>query len=70
MKQVQLTDIQYDTDEEEVDSLPSEMTVLIPASITSEEEAEHFLSEHISNATGWCHQGFTVDPPLNTLYPN
>jgi hypothetical protein len=51
--------IQYDTDGEVVD-LPSEIEIDIPNGMTDEEEIEEFISDEISNVTGFCHTGFSI----------
>jgi hypothetical protein len=58
-KVVEVTDIEYDTDGEDVD-LPTELTITIPHYIEVEER-EEFISNEISNLTGFCHNGFVAD---------
>lgn len=45
-------DVDYD---EDLEDLPTEID--IPEGITDEEE----ISDYISNATGFCHKGFTLE---------
>lgn len=66
-KLVRLTNIQYDIDEDLGDG-PAYIIALIPSNIKTEAEAGDFLSDYITDKTGWCHRGFTIVPPLNTLY--
>lgn len=51
--------IQYDTDGEEVD-LPVELEIEVPDNLTDKEEIHEYLSNEISNITGFCHFGFYV----------
>lgn len=51
--------IQYDTDGFEVD-LPTIITFEIPKDLTDEDEIEDFVSDEISNQTGYCHFGFEL----------
>ncbi len=53
-----VTDIHWDTDGEEVD-LPEEMTVNVSEDEELEEdEIEEYISDKISDETGFCHFGF------------
>ena len=48
--------IDWDVDyEKELEDLPTEID--IPEGITDEEE----ISDYISNVTGFCHKGFTLE---------
>ena len=58
---VSVTNIQYDTDGEEVD-LPTELTIEVEDDLYAE-EIEEQISEEISNITGYCHEGFSMDIP-------
>lgn len=49
-----VTDIEYDTDGEEVD-LPTTLEIPVP---NDEENIEDFISDKISDLTGFCHFGF------------
>jgi len=57
-----VTNIDYDTDGEEVD-LPKELVIDIPnedfVKYTAE-EIDEFISDEISNITGFCHNGFSM----------
>ena len=58
---VEVSNIIYDTDSpSEADGLPETLTITIPHYI-EEEEREEFISNEISNLTGFCHKGFTAD---------
>ena len=57
-----VTDIQWDTDGEDLD-LPTELTVDIPNEDfvnMDEEEIDEFISDEISNITGFCHFGYSL----------
>jgi hypothetical protein len=56
---VEVTDIEYDDDDEEVE-LPTKLTITIPHYIEPEER-EEFIGNEISNLTGFCHKGFAAD---------
>jgi len=51
--------IEYDTDGEAVE-LPTELEIEVPNDITDEEDIEEYLSDEISNITGFCHKGFLI----------
>lgn len=52
------TDIEYDTDGEEVD-LPDQLTMIIhPSNPKDEDEIMDMISDMISDYTGYCHNGF------------
>lgn len=59
-----VTDIQYDTDGEEVD-LPKELKIVIPKDIEDDDILD-YISDEISNRTGFCHDGFVTNPPINS----
>ena len=58
-----ITNIQYDTDGEKV-KLPKSLQVIVPDYIKDKEEIEEFVSDAISNITGFCHKGFAVTPEV------
>ncbi len=58
----EVTNIQYDTDGEEVD-LPSTLTIDVPNDI---EDVEEYISDEISKQTGFCHLGFNTTPEINS----
>lgn len=62
-KEFVITDIKYDTDGEKVD-LPNELKVSVPDELESYEEIEEFISDEISNITGFCHYGFSTTPEI------
>lgn len=57
---VKVKNIQYDTDGIEV-VLPSELLIKVPSEYTDLEDIEDFISDEISNITGYCHFGFDVE---------
>lgn len=69
-KQVTATNILWDTDGNKslAKKLPKKIEVEIPASITSDEEADAYVSDAITVMTGFCHNGFCCTPELTTLY--
>ena len=58
MKQITVTNIQYDTDDIEID-LPTTLDIDIPEDL-EDEDIQDYLSDEISNRTGFCHFGFTI----------
>lgn len=54
------TNIKWDTDGEDVDDLPIKVTVEIPNDIVDEAEIMEFVSDEITNVTGFCHNGFVM----------
>jgi hypothetical protein len=55
--------ISYDTDGEAVE-LPSELEIEVPDDLTEQEDIEDYLSDEISNVTGYCHKGFLIKGEL------
>ena len=53
-----VTDIQYDTDGEDID-LPESLDIDVPDD--NDEELVDYLGDEISRVTGYCHEGFTFD---------
>lgn len=58
-----VTDIKWDTDGENVD-LPNEVNVYVPDELDEQIEIEEFISNYITNETGFCHFGYSVNPPI------
>lgn len=54
-----VTDIKYDTDGQKV-KLPKEMEIIVP----DDEDAVEYISDEISNITGFCHKGFATTPEI------
>lgn len=56
-----VTNIKWDTDGEDID-LPKEMEVELPEYIdeTDEDEVDEYVSDYISDETGFCHYGFDI----------
>jgi hypothetical protein len=55
--------IEFDTDGEDVD-LPKELIIEVPDDLEDEQEIDDFISDEISNETGFCHKGFQTLPHL------
>jgi uncharacterized protein YdeI (YjbR/CyaY-like superfamily) len=49
--------IDYDTDGEAVE-LPTELEIEVPDDLTNKEDIDEYISDEISNITGFCHRGF------------
>lgn len=58
-----ITNIKYDTDGIKV-KLPKEMTITVPSDVHGYEDIETFISDEISNRTGFCHEGFATTPEI------
>ena len=58
-----VTNIEWDTDGENVD-LPSLIEIDVPGTITESQEIDDYLSDEISNQTGFCHTGFATTPEI------
>jgi len=63
MKKYTITDIEYDTDGEEVE-LPTTMEIEVPKELTEYEEIDEYISDEISKRTGYCHLGFSTTPEI------
>ena len=53
-----VTNIKYDTDGEVID-LPTTLEINIPSDI-EEDDVDDFVSDEVSNITGYCHFGFEM----------
>jgi hypothetical protein len=62
-KKYTVTDIKYDTDGEDTD-LPTEMEITVPKGMTDSEEILEFISNEISDRTGFSHEGFSTTPQI------
>lgn len=61
-----ITNIKYDTDGAKV-KLPKQMTIELPEDVDdSYDEIENYISEEISNRTGFCHLGFVTNPEIKS----
>jgi len=59
-----VTGIKWDADDmNDVRDLSSSMTVTIPSNITDKEEIEEYISDYLSNETGFTHNGFSISNP-------
>jgi hypothetical protein len=66
MKKIKVTKITWDTDNEIVD-LPNEIELTVPENLNTYEEIEEYVSNEISNITGFCHLGFSTEPEIEKL---
>lgn len=55
-----VTNIQWDGG----DDLPKEMIVQVPDHITDDYDKVEFISDLITNETGYCHKGFCTEPEI------
>jgi len=53
--------IKWDIDDGEA-STPAEMFVDVPAEEMAADDIEQYLTDEISNITGWCHNGYEFEP--------
>ena len=58
-----VTKIEYDTDGRKV-KLPKSIKIIVPDTVEGYEETEQFISDEISNRTGYCHLGFSTVPAI------
>lgn len=58
-----VSNIKYDTDGEDV-QLPEELIINVPEDVTDPYEIDEFISDEISNLTGFCHKGFSTTPEI------
>lgn len=61
--QYEVNDIQYDTDGEVVD-LPTSLKIDVPDDLDDVDKVD-FISDKISEITGFCHTGFTTIPEIS-----
>mgnify|MGYP003404811040 CR=1 FL=1 len=59
MAKYKVTNIKYDTDGEEID-LPKELEIEVLEELETEDEIIDYISDEISNITGFCHMGFST----------
>lgn len=56
-----VTNIKYDADGEDISDLPTEMEIFVPEAFTEHEgEWSEYLSDTISECSGFCHKGFSA----------
>ena len=67
-KNVSVSDIVWDTDGEKVNGLPVLILIEIPTYIKNRDDAEEYVSDKVSEVGGFCHEGFSCTPELNTLF--
>lgn len=58
-KKFLITNIEYDTDGVTVE-LPQELEINVPPHLTAYEDIDDFLSDKITDITGYCHTGFST----------
>ena len=58
-----VSNIEYDTDGENVD-LPGQIEIEVPDEIKEYGEIEQYVSDAISDITGFCHKGFSTTPEI------
>mgnify|MGYP003420232619 CR=1 FL=1 len=64
-KEYLVTDIKYDTDGRKVKGLPKELKIVVPDwSCGCYEDIEQYISDEISNKTGYCHFGYSTTPEI------
>jgi hypothetical protein len=61
---ITVTSIDYDSDD--VTDLPQTLHIDVPID-TENEDIEEYVSDQISEITGFCHKGFTMDPEKPTM---
>ncbi|MCK9416738.1 hypothetical protein M0Q97_08795 [Candidatus Dojkabacteria bacterium] len=61
---LKIIDIEYDADDEDISELPTELDIKIPINIKGD-EIDEYISDEISNITGFCHNGYNTIPELN-----
>lgn len=69
MGKILVTNITWDTQDEtiEIIDLPNEIELTIPENLNTYEEIDEYISDEISNQTGWCHLGYSTTPEIETL---
>ena len=58
-----VSEIIWDTDDEEID-LPKSITVEVPADLKDDQEKDEYISDYITEKTGFCHKGYVLDHEL------
>ena len=58
-----VTNIKYDTDGRSI-KLPKTLTIVVPNDIDGSEAIEQYISDEISNQTGYCHFGYATTPKI------
>ena len=59
-----ITNIIWDTSEPFASSLENEMVIDVPDNITEPDEIEEYISDEISDRSGFCHKGFATTPEI------
>jgi hypothetical protein len=63
------TKIKYDKDGAKVD-LPKSIQIEIPEDLVDYDEIEEYISDKISDETGFCHNGFSTKPSIEDFLKN
>jgi hypothetical protein len=63
MNKYTVTNIEWDTDDWQV-KLPKEIEIIVPTDIQNGEDIVEYISDEISNRTGYCHKGFATTPKI------
>jgi hypothetical protein len=58
-----VSSIKYDMDGEDID-IPGILEIDVPDDLTDPYDMLEFISDEISNITGFCHTGFYTDPEI------
>lgn len=69
---IRVTDIRWDTSGEDPGdvseiSLPSEIEISLPDDLSDDEEIEDYISDRITEITGFCHYGFSCETTAPAL---
>jgi hypothetical protein len=56
--------IKYDADRKTQSKLPKELKIIVPNDVQGYEDIEYYISEEISNQTGYAHEGFDTVPEI------
>ena len=56
--------IKYDVDRKTQSKLPKELKIIVPNDVQGYEDIEYYISEEISNQTGYAHEGFDTVPEI------
>lgn len=60
-----ITNIEWDADKQTKKTLPKEVVVNVPdEEHTCYEDIEQYISDELSNVTGYCHEGFATTPEI------
>lgn len=61
-----VTNIEYDTDDtDDTSDLPKELIITVPSDVEGDENIEQYISDKISDQTGFCHNGFAATSEID-----